>query len=228
MFAKHLKTSLENIEEGTRNGFITISHLDGCLGYEHQLDGLGKIKKSKYDPMTGAAFGLCKTLKQEWPEVFIRAIDLHREIDADDAVKLIIKENHDANSQVVEVGLRDTQRFTLVPKELATKPEEGGADNHKIDADSVFLVSGGAKGVTASCVLELAKHTQCKFILLGRSELNETEPEWAASCADETALKQAAMLELKNSGEKPTPVLVEKFISPVLSQREVLQTFAIN
>jgi hypothetical protein len=52
---------------------------------------------------------------------------------------------------------------------------------------SVYLVSGGAKGITAECTIKLAQKQPAKFILLGRSELLEIEPDYAQNCVEEPA-----------------------------------------
>lgn len=49
-----------------------------------------------------------------------------------------------------------------------------------ITSSSVFVVSGGARGITAYCVEVMASYYHCKFILMGRSELHP-DPEWAKS-----------------------------------------------
>lgn len=59
----------------------------------------------------------------------------------------------------------------------------------EIKPTSVFIVSGGAKGITAKCTINLAQQHPCKFILLGRSELLANEPEFARDCFDEATLK---------------------------------------
>lgn len=92
-----------------------------------------------------------------------------------------------------------------------------------ISQSSVFVVSGGAKGITARCVEQLADYYHCKFVLLGRSELTET-PGWAADAQDEAALKMAAMADLKARGEKPTPAAVQKMSRDVLSSQEIRET----
>ena len=49
----------------------------------------------------------------------------------------------------------------------------------RISQSSVVMVSGGAKGITSQCVIRLAERTKCRFILLGRSDYDDREPEWA-------------------------------------------------
>ncbi|MEA5580674.1 SDR family NAD(P)-dependent oxidoreductase [Nodularia harveyana UHCC-0300] len=96
----------------------------------------------------------------------------------------------------------------------------------QIRPSSVFVVSGGAKGITAQCAIKMAQHQPCKFILLGRSELLQTEPEFAQDCFEEPALKKRIMENLLAQGEKPTPMSVLKIYNQVVSSREIKQTLA--
>lgn len=94
----------------------------------------------------------------------------------------------------------------------------------KIRPTSVFLVSGGAKGITAKCTIKLAQQHPCKFILIGRSELLEKEPDWAKDCFDEPVLKKRIMEYLLSLGEKPLPINVQKLYNKIISSREIKQT----
>lgn len=96
----------------------------------------------------------------------------------------------------------------------------------KINSSSVFLVSGGAKGVTAQCVLRLAQQKKCKFILLGRSSILAIEPDWAKDCYDEFELKKRIMNSLISQGEKPTPNKVQKEFNAISSSREIQKTLS--
>ncbi|MEH1791887.1 SDR family NAD(P)-dependent oxidoreductase [Nostoc sp.] len=95
----------------------------------------------------------------------------------------------------------------------------------QLSPSSVFVVSGGAKGITAECTIRLAQQQPCKFILLGRSELLETEPDYAQN-SDESALKKCIMENLLSQGEKPTPMNVQKIYNKITSSREIKKTLA--
>ncbi|MBG1257908.1 SDR family NAD(P)-dependent oxidoreductase [Nostoc commune] len=95
----------------------------------------------------------------------------------------------------------------------------------QLSPSSVFVVSGGAKGITAECTIRLAQQQPCKFILLGRSELLETEPDFAQN-SDESALKKCIMENLLSQGEKPTPMNVQKIYNKITSSREIKKTLA--
>ena len=95
----------------------------------------------------------------------------------------------------------------------------------QLSPSSVFVVSGGAKGITAECTIKLAQQQPCKFILIGRSEVLETEPDFAQN-SDESALKKCIMENLLSQGEKPTPMSVQKIYNKITSSREIKNTLA--
>ena len=88
---------------------------------------------------------------------------------------------------------------------------------------SVLLVSGGAKGITAQCVLKIAEHTPCSFILAGRSALLNPEPNWAAGKSN-TELQASALDDFKKQGKKATPKELQQAVNQVLSSREITAT----
>lgn len=93
-----------------------------------------------------------------------------------------------------------------------------------ITPETVVLVSGGARGITAQCVIKLAKYIPCKFILLGRTPVNNPLPEWAQDCPDDAELKRRAMTQITTEGKKATPQAVEKLYHQIRAQQEVETT----
>ncbi|OPH10865.1 type I polyketide synthase [Cylindrospermopsis raciborskii] len=216
LIAKHLKEDLNHLAKKERACFFAVVRLDGELG---------TAKTHNFSPISGGLFGLTKSLNQEWPEVFCRTLDLSPDLDGDTTVKHILAELQDPNLLVTEVGYNKTDRFTLVaePTKSSIIP-----DSLNITKDQVFLVSGGAKGITAKCVIKLAEEYQCKFILLGRSSA-EIEPVWSEGYEDENELKRRIMEDFLSKGEKPTPIMVQKKYQTIASQREIHNTLkAIN
>ena len=93
-----------------------------------------------------------------------------------------------------------------------------------INSSSVVLVSGGARGITAQCVIRLAARSHCKFILLGRSDYDDNEPDWSREVSDEAELKRRIMDHLQASGEKPSPAKIQKIFKTIQSGREIGDT----
>ena len=93
-----------------------------------------------------------------------------------------------------------------------------------INCSSLFLVSGGGKGITARCVIKLAETHQCRFILLGRTSISNPEPKWAAGCHNEVELRQRLIRTLRAAGEKTVPLQVGRLVKGILAQREIEAT----
>ncbi|MFH1524317.1 MAG: SDR family NAD(P)-dependent oxidoreductase [Chloroflexota bacterium] len=90
-----------------------------------------------------------------------------------------------------------------------------------ITPNTVVLVSGGARGITAQCVIKLAQHTPCKFILMGRTPVHDPLPEWALDCPGDAELKRRTMTQLTVEDKKATPRAVEKLFRQIRAQQEV-------
>ncbi len=212
LIAKHLSGALVDAATGQRSVFMTITRINGKLGYDPD---------SEISPVAGGLNGLVKTANIEWEPVFCRALDLSPEIEASEAAKLILAEMSDSDTRISETGYTTTKRYTLIAEEQTAAEI---ATDSGIEESNVFLVAGGGKGVTAACVKEMARRYKCRFILLGRSEIPESEPEWAENCDDDTELKKRCMEAFKAAGEKPTPMKIATRLKQILAGREIQTT----
>jgi NAD(P)-dependent dehydrogenase (short-subunit alcohol dehydrogenase family) len=93
-----------------------------------------------------------------------------------------------------------------------------------IQPSDVILVSGGARGITAQCVIRLAEQARCKFILLGRSSAEGLEPGWVKDTHNEADIKQRIMEDMKSMGEKPTLQKIQGAFKNILAKREIKET----
>jgi NAD(P)-dependent dehydrogenase (short-subunit alcohol dehydrogenase family)/acyl carrier protein len=235
LMAKHLQPALTEAvaQEDERAVFLTVTRMDGALGLS---------EPSETDVMAGGLAGLTKALRLEWPSVFCRAVDVAPALAPERAAQAIFAELHDPNRRIVEVGVRPASRSTIIrggvgrtcgPKALWPRdsiPTTPTTDQPASpDADAVFLVSGGAKGITAQCVVAAARRYHSAFVLVGRSahpDEGGPEPAWSAGVMDEKALKQRAMTHLAESGERPTPKQIRRMVKAVRSRREIRETLA--
>lgn len=215
LIAKYIQPSLNNLGNSSRANFMTVSRLDG-------QSGLGK--RGNVSIVGGGLAGLVKCLNLEWSSVFCRAVDIQPELPKNSIAQHIIKELHDPNRSVIEVAINEAGRATLDAKEVEV--QENQTIETKVTPDSVFLVSGGAKGVTAKCVIEMAKAFQCKFILLGRSNFDFVVPDYAKQEMPEAALKAQIMNALKAQGEKPNLATVKKIYNNIIAKKEIDDTLA--
>ncbi|MCK5696452.1 MAG: polyketide-type polyunsaturated fatty acid synthase PfaA, partial [Desulfobacula sp.] len=155
------------MDSGKEKGafLTTVSFLGGGFGFS------GKTFNS--DPIYGGLAGLAKTASLEWKNVLCRALDMLDSKEkcmknAEAAVSLMMTHGS------VEMGLdEDSCNIpTLIDQDL----NDGNVD---LSPDDVVLITGGAKGVTAACAIEMAKKYSPTIILIGRSEAASSEPEWA-------------------------------------------------
>ena len=105
LIAKYLKQPLKNAANFGRSCFCTVTRLDGAFG----LSG-----KGNFNAIGGSLFGLTKSLKWEWQNVFCRAIDLNPVIDDKQSINHIIAELHDPNIYITEVAYSSKGRKTLI------------------------------------------------------------------------------------------------------------------
>ena len=188
--------------------FATVSRLDGAFGFSGQ---------TITDPLQGALAGLAKTAALEWPEVHCKALDLEPHWHAHQEIAVaIVREVLNRNlSSKIEIGLGPDTRRTL---ELTEAPLYVPEIN--LSPKDLFLISGGARGVTAAAALELARHGQPTLILIGRSQAEKSEPEWLASLSDEKTIKKA-IIKNKFPAEIPTPAAVDKLFKKIMAHREI-------
>src|SRR5262249_36265769 len=85
------------------------------------------------------------------------------------------------------------------------------------------VASGGARGVTAETLVELAKRTKCRIVLLGRTALAE-EPASCRGLATDAELKRALLADAKASGRAVTPAALGAEVATILANREVQST----
>jgi acyl transferase domain-containing protein/NAD(P)H-dependent flavin oxidoreductase YrpB (nitropropane dioxygenase family)/acyl carrier protein len=157
----------------------------------------------------GGPAGLIKTVAAEWPEVRARVVDLDS---SHDAAATLHRELH-ADDQHTEIGYIAGVRSSLevIPAEIPI----GEVD---LDASSIVLVTGGARGITAKVAIALAQRYGCKIELCGRSIQPGPEDLKLAGADDARALRGVLA---KLGG---TPAIIEARVARVLADREIRAT----
>ena len=93
-----------------------------------------------------------------------------------------------------------------------------------LNNNAVLLISGGAKGITSQCAIKIAETARCRFILVGRSPILDSEPGYAKDSKSSEELQDNALKSYKKRGEKITPKVLQKEIKEILSSREISST----
>jgi acyl transferase domain-containing protein len=172
----------------------------------------------------GGLPALIKTAALEWPQASLKAIDIERGEDAPPVLARRLADELLAGGGEIEVALPAAGgRFTLCSR--ARPLPESGTSQDPIAPGDLVVVSGGARGVTAACLMEWARRRQPRLLLLGRTALID-EPAALAGIEDETGLKRLLLAEAEARGTMPTPAELQSRVIAVLGSREIRATLA--
>ena len=124
------------------------------------------------------ATALAKSVYLEREDLKTRVIDFDQKIAVDQIAEKTIMELQGPEN-FVEIGYdRNLTRRTPVANSM--EPAQYGEDPLKWSADDVILVTGGAKGITSECALELSRNVGARMALIGKTPLqtsNTAGPE---------------------------------------------------
>jgi 3-hydroxymyristoyl/3-hydroxydecanoyl-(acyl carrier protein) dehydratase len=193
------------------------------------MDGRHGTLGERFNSIQCAASGVTKSYSFEQPQLRSRALDVHPELifDAGQAAELIEHELFNCGGDV-EIGLdRDHRRWIL-----AAFAEDVVGDVEPLQSDDVWLVSGGGSGVTAACMIGVAKASEqagATFHLLGRSVLIEQTSEWLGwseeQLANEKMSLRQRLIDASESG-KVTMVEWNRAWQKFTRSRDVYQTLS--
>jgi acyl transferase domain-containing protein/NAD(P)H-dependent flavin oxidoreductase YrpB (nitropropane dioxygenase family) len=170
--------------------------------------------------------GFFRTIAREYPDTTAKLI----EVDHTDVVQTLLTELL-AGDRLPVIQHVDGKRGTIemVPVELgslgttgAGPAGDGTAEAQAIglDRDSVVLLVGGARGITAQFAAKLAMTSGCHIELIGRTQLpSEPEDAATASATDKAALRAALIAQGHRS-----PADIERLSARILAVREVRAT----
>ncbi len=209
------KAFLEDLQSpGSGPGaFFNVTTMDGRFGVggarNGGVDGAGTV-------------GFSKALKRECPSLDVRAIDLDPNGEIEVMVGRLFEELQTDDGEL-EVGLDEEGRWVL---RLTENKETGQADSLPfLEPESVILVTGGARGITAEVTRALAERAPCRFILVGRSEVPEAE-EPTFRELDRGGLRDLLISRMRTSGQTATPAEIEASVQAALNARRSLHTLA--
>lgn len=115
----------------------------------------------------GLAAGFAKTLHHERPDLRVRVIDFAPDAVPDALGNCIIPELKGSAGFAMASYNSSLNRF--VPEVRLQQPTRYTSRDIRWSADDVILATGGAKGITAECMLALAQRTGVKLALVGSS-----------------------------------------------------------
>ncbi|MFG0333117.1 MAG: C45 family autoproteolytic acyltransferase/hydrolase, partial [Maioricimonas sp. JB049] len=143
--------------------------------------------------------GLLKGLAREFEGLSVKAIDVPAEERGPDVADLVLQELA-AGRPEVEVGYLRGRRHILrnVPQAAAASEQSGPLPR------GTWVVTGGARGVTAVVARELAQRFGLKLHLIGSSPAPDVDPSWKhLSEAELKQLRRTVMTQAREAGKTP-------------------------
>ena len=182
----------------------------------------GNFGLSNIAPLRAWAAGLsalAKTASQEWPKSVVRAIDMSRDNLSTDIIAERLFQEILNSCDDIECGLLTTGERITLKTELAPCKK----NKFSFAKRPVIVVSGGARGITAACIIGLAKQLKARFVLLGRTELLD-DPQHYQNYPDKEALRQFLFIDAQKKNLTIQPKQMNQQIADILARREIHQT----
>ncbi len=211
LVAKNFAPHLIHAAQQNTAVFAAISRMDGMFGFG---------TKTISNPEHGALAALVKTASLEWENVVCRSLDIDCDVTSygEIAKNAVFEILNSDPSGPVEIGLSAESRAIL-----SLQPSPAPTGDIHLGRDDVIIVTGGARGITAECILALAKLAQPTLILFGRSPLPAKEPDWLKPVHHHAEIKKAILANTFKD-KKITPAQLEKVFHRVMANREINET----
>lgn len=155
--------------------------------------------------------GLSRTLRKEWPESGAFAWTLPR--GGGPLVVQGLRRGY-ADGELNQYGVLSV----AAPGDSLTPPSSLPGST-----PSVWLVTGGARGVTAACAIELARQVGGTILLAGRSEVTPW-PAGLPETGDVKILRGLLVERGRQSGARITPAEIDRTARNLLAGAEIRQT----
>lgn len=155
--------------------------------------------------------GMVRTAVREWPHASVKIVRMD-ERDADRLVTEILEGGGDIEVQLGPDGARSVARDV----------SDDGAADRQIDMPrgGLVVVSGGARGVTASCALSLAERYGLRLLLLGRTNLGSP----VTRTGGEADIATALVAEARASGHTLSLVDARRAAADEIARRDIHET----
>ncbi len=165
-----------NFDLGSTDISFVISKSESLM---EQLISLEKIKTLSLSAYTSLTIFHSQAPIQSWlasihhenPSLKIRSISISEPL-TDTARESYLQSELSLPNPFIAVRYKDQKRFIKRPKLMPLPNEPLETDSFK---NTLILVTGGAKGITAECALEWAKASSASLALLGRTP--EDDPQ---------------------------------------------------
>ncbi|WP_029888457.1 type I polyketide synthase [Polycyclovorans algicola] len=216
---------------GYQQHLLSMLHLAQALGADlksarllagSRLGGsFGRSSVSDGSLLAGGLNGILNCIRHEYPEAVLRAVDFDGQTDSEIVAALC--DELLCDDAAPEIGYVGPIRYGSLVAEQPLSP--GDAPVLTPNGDWVVLATGGARGITAELLEEMARPGMC-MVLLGRSPEPGTEPAALTALQTVSQLRGHLLAETKAAGKVAQPVEIDRQISRIQADREIRSNLA--
>ncbi|WP_405888788.1 SDR family NAD(P)-dependent oxidoreductase [Streptomyces sp. NBC_01136] len=174
--------------------------------------------------------GFFRSLAREYPDTVARVVEHAPGAAPEDIAAEVVAELTAPDREPVVLRSPGTRRGLRMAEEglgllgsTGAGPAGDGAAEAAalgLDTESVVLLVGGARGITARFAATLAAASRCRIELFGRTALPEGEEDPALAAAHTTGELRSALI----AGGLRVPAEIERAIGRIQAEREVRST----
>jgi NADP-dependent 3-hydroxy acid dehydrogenase YdfG len=199
--------------------FIVVSQLGGDFG---------QTSLEYSDCLQGGTAGVVRTAQQEWPNAHCKNIDIPPRLPINQQARMLVDEILFGGMDL-DVGLNFVDS-AVRRRTLTMTVREPTGQLCQFSRGDVLVVSGGGRGVTADCLIQMVHHyfdvgyIIPRIVLLGRTPLDG--PAFDGLNTESEILK-AILTQAKEDGKLMKPAAAKRAAQKVLSAREIQRTIQI-
>jgi len=214
LLIKHLGADITKEKVPFTSGIIAATSMGGNFG-------LGQLDDS-FSPLQASVSGIVKTASREYTLPNCKVVDFQKAKSKTD-IQLIayqLFKELSLRDQIVEIGYQDGNRFGLAVE--AENIDQSAVSKTKLDSNSVVLIAGGARGITAEIALEMADRYKPLIIIIGRSERPTAHEDHRFNGLNTPReIKGAIIEQLKAEGKPVSIPAVEARYQVLVREREI-------
>jgi malonyl CoA-acyl carrier protein transacylase len=145
----------------------------------------------------GGIAGLLKSIRREFNGILIKLVDAPIEESPESIVLAVIKELVHASPEL-EIAYEQGRRSIVRAIPRALHPLQTNSIQH----GSNWIISGGARSITAFVARELGKRYGLRLHLLGRSSLIDIQAEWLSLSVEQLKQRKQAAINNPNLADR--------------------------
>ncbi len=219
--AKWFESALKDIQVDRKPVLTIATAMNGRFG---EKPGLDVVKNAENLALQGILAGMTNTIGRELgSQIASLYIDIDPSDDRKSQADTFIARTAQAVEANGEYGFKAGKHYKLevVPAEL----EEASSDLD-LNANSMVLVTGGARGITAEIAIELAKRYGCHLVLVGRAQKPNAESALTQGLFSTKEIKAALIESAKTSGKSVNIAEIEQQYQQIVKDREIRDNLA--